>query len=186
VNLLRFPRRIIAKTQDTDDRRTISRLCQPQGLSAYAPTGLNDLRQPSGSLGPADLPAATGHRRAPLGAAKQLSLLSRVARVPCPRRTLANSPEPISQRRVSLRWDPSTSGASARGTERCCVRLHRTMGPLCSLMSQLLPLLPAGPAGRLSPGGLWVPKGALARGAYRVSGAKGQLGAYGGVCRPRP
>jgi hypothetical protein len=42
-------------------------------------------------------------------------LSARVARVSCPRRTLASSPEPISQRPVSLRRDPSTSESECEG-----------------------------------------------------------------------
>jgi hypothetical protein len=40
---------------------------------------------------------------------------TRLARVSCPRRTLASSPEPIAQRPVSLRRHLSATEASARG-----------------------------------------------------------------------
>jgi hypothetical protein len=45
------------------------------------------------------------------------SLSARVARVSCPRRTLASPPEPISQRPVSLRRDPSTPAPKAHQAE---------------------------------------------------------------------
>jgi hypothetical protein len=105
-------------------------------------------------LGPAG-PAGNNTPALPLEPQRDSSLPSTcVARVSCPRRALASSPEPISQRPVSLRRDPSTSGARARGTLACGVGSHkrRAAGPFEAL-SQLtwrgrFPAVP-GPISRL-------------------------------------
>jgi hypothetical protein len=59
----------------------------------------------------ADLPTEQDAGAGISAAANGCPYRARVARVSCPRRTLASSPEPISRRPVSLRRDPSRAPA---------------------------------------------------------------------------
>jgi hypothetical protein len=139
-------------------------------------------------------------------------LSARLARASCPRRTLANSPEPISQRPVSLRRGPehepsysevalsllcalstmhvsrqrSGSPSALRLSGICTVSLTAGAhdfagawvpcgaGPFSPIACQMLPLPPAGPAGRFCRG-LWDPK--------RRAGSVGRRGCSGARAR---
>jgi len=80
----------------------------------WPPPGRKDRRKPSAAhWAAADLPA---EQIPALPLAQQRNSCPyrapRLARASCPRRTLARSPEPISQRPVSLRRDPERSEAT--------------------------------------------------------------------------